>query len=137
LGISETGPTAGVSNGGHSGITHGASGSVARLGPNDPEGCRQGDRRWACNRGSTPDQVSTPQGRRSTDTPTVGRAAAGADAVERRAGLFGCLEAQGRARPIAGGDAAAGGVGRKTRTPDKAFSGVSPTGSAPLAQSCP
>ena len=47
LGFGEAGPTVGVSNGRHSGIAHGASGPVARLGTNDLEGRRQGDRRWA------------------------------------------------------------------------------------------
>src|SRR5260370_19779829 len=87
LGFGEAGPTVGVSNGRHSGIAHGASGSVARLGTNDLEGRRQGDRRWAGNRGSAPDEVSASQGERSTDAPAVGRAAAGADETGRGAGL--------------------------------------------------
>src|SRR5882762_8338616 len=65
LGFGEAGPTVGVSNGRHSGIAHGASGSVARLGTNDLEGRRQGDRRWAGNRGAAPDEVSASQGERA------------------------------------------------------------------------
>src|SRR5207253_7817583 len=53
------------------------------------------------------------------------------------AGLFGRLESEGRARSIGGGNAAAVSTGRKTRTADKAFGGLSPAGSPPLAQSRP
>ena len=137
LGFSEAGPTVGVSNGRHSGIAHGSSGSVARLGTNDLKGRRQGDRRWAGNRGSAPDEVSAPQGERSTDAAAVGRAAAGADETGRGAGLSVCLEKQGRARPIGGRDAATGGAGRKARAPAQALGGISAVGSPPLAQSCP
>src|SRR5882762_5133974 len=137
LGFGEAGPTVGVSNGGHSGIAHGASGSVARLGTNDLEGRRQGDRRWAGNRGAAPDEVSASQGERSTDAPAVGRAAAGADETGRGAGLSVRLETPGRARPIGGRDAATGGAGRKARAPSQALGGVSAAGSPPLAQSGP
>ena len=137
LGFGEASPIIGRSNGRHSGIAHGASCSVARPGTNDLESGRQGDRRWAGDGGSPPDPVSPPQGKGSTDTPTVGRTAASIDALGRRAGPFGCLETQGRARSIGGGDAAAGGAGRKTRAAGKALSGVSPIGSPPLAKSCP
>jgi len=136
-GFGEAGPTVGVSNGRHSGIAHGASGSVARLGTNDLEGRRQGDRRWAGNRGSAPDEVSGSQGECSTDAPAVGRAAAGADETGRGAGLSVRLESPGRARPIGGRDAATGGAGRKARAPGQALGGVSAAGSPPLAQSGP
>src|SRR2546425_11030161 len=79
LGFGEAGPTAGCSNGRHSGIADGAGGSVAGVGANDLEGGGQGDWRWTGNRGSAPDEVSAPPGQRSTHTRAVGRAAAGAD----------------------------------------------------------
>src|SRR6266576_3391655 len=88
LGFGETGPTVGGWHGRHSGIAHGASCSVARFGPHDVKGCRQGDRRWAGDGGPTPDPVSAPQGKCSTDTPAVGRTAAGTDEIGRRAGLL-------------------------------------------------
>ena len=137
LGFGETGPTAGLPNGGHSGIADGASGPVAWFGANDLEGGRQGDWRWPGNRGSAPDKISTPQGERSAHTTALGRAAAGADEAARGAGLSDGLEAQSRARPIGRGDAAAGGAGGKTRAPRKAIGSVSLAGSPPLAQSCP
>ena len=137
LGFGEAGPTVGVSNRRHSGIAHGASGSVARLGTNDLEGRRQGDRRWAGNRGAAADEVSASQGERSTDAPAVGRAAAGADGTGRGAGLSVRLETPGRARPIGGRDAAPGGAGRKAGAPGQALGGVSAAGSPPLAQSGP
>src|SRR5437588_11446936 len=91
LGFGEAGPIVGVSNGGHPGIAHGPSGSVARLGTNDLEGRRQGDRRWAGNRGSATDEVSASQGARSSGAPAEGRAVAGADGVGRGSGNSGSL----------------------------------------------
>src|SRR5258708_365208 len=137
LGFGEAGPIAGLSNGRHSGIADGASGSAARFGANDLEGCGQDDWRWTSHRGSAPDEVSAPQGERSTHTPALGRAAAGADEAARGAGLSDGLEAQSRARPIGRGDAAAGGAGGKTRAPRKAIGSVSIAGSPHLRQTRP
>ena len=137
FGISEGSSTGGLWHPRHPGVAHGPGGSAAGLGANDLEGSRQSDGRRAGDGGSAPEPVSASQRSRATDCPKVGRAAAGTPAVGGRAGLFVCLETQGRARPTGGGHAPAGGSGRKAWPPHQALGGLSAAGSASLAQSCP
>src|SRR5439155_18807772 len=113
----------------------GASRSVACLSPNDLESRRQGARGWAGDCGSASSRISATQRERSTAATAVGRTAAGTDEIGRRAGIFGGLETQGRARPVSGSYAATRCPGRKVGPPGKALGGLSPAGAPPLAQS--
>src|SRR2546422_364667 len=134
FGFGGSGPTGSRTHGRHPRIAHGSSYPVARLGPHDVEGCRQGAWGWACHRSSPPSPIPAKEARRSGTNSPVGRAAAGAHEIGGGAGLFGGVEAKGRTRRIGGGDAAAGCAGTKGRPQAQAVGGVSPAGATPLAQ---
>jgi hypothetical protein len=118
-------------------IARGPSRSVARLGSDDAKGHGQGAWGWPCDGGSPATAVPATKGRSQATRAALGRTAADAHATGRRAGVFGGLEAQSRAGPVGGGDAATGCFGTRVGSPSKAVGGLPLAGATPLAQGGP